>query len=83
MSASAQVGSILNFSLMYFLAPVASASAAGSSLGLLQKITGPYFLSKWGPLQGTFSSPASRPPSAWSTSCTRCRAEDVWCRVGW
>ena len=57
MSASAQVGSILNFSLMYFLAPVASAAAAGSSLGLLQKITGPYFLSKWGAPAGHFFQP--------------------------
>ena len=54
---SAQVGSILNFSLMYFLAPVASAAAAGQSLGLLQKITGPHFLSKWGAPAGHFFEP--------------------------
>ena len=42
---------------MYFLAPVASAAAAGTSMGLMQKITGPHFLSRWGAPAGHFFEP--------------------------
>ncbi len=46
--AALQVGSIVNFSLMYLLAPVASAAGAGAKLGLVQKIFGEHYLAKWG-----------------------------------
>lgn len=41
-----QVGSILNFSLMYFLAPTAGATAAGANL--LQKLISEQTLRAWG-----------------------------------
>ena len=41
-----QVGSILNFSLMYFLAPTAGASAVGANL--LQKLFSEQTLRAWG-----------------------------------
>lgn len=41
-----QVGSILNFSLMYFLAPTAGASAAGANI--LQKLFSEQTLRSWG-----------------------------------
>ena len=45
-SAAAQVGSILNFSLMYLLAPTAGAAAGGG--GLLQRIFSEQILAGWG-----------------------------------
>ena len=42
-----QVGSIVNFALMYLLAPVASASGAGAQLGLVQKVFGEHYLRAW------------------------------------
>jgi hypothetical protein len=44
--ARAQVGSILNFSLMYLLAP--TAGAAGGGGGLLQRIFSEQMLVGWG-----------------------------------
>ncbi|EFN54829.1 hypothetical protein CHLNCDRAFT_23974, partial [Chlorella variabilis] len=41
------VGSIVNFALMYLLAPVASASGAGAQLGLVQKVFGEHYLRAW------------------------------------
>ena len=42
-----QVGSIVNLSLMYLLAPTAS-SAAGKSAGLIQKLFSAQLLQAWG-----------------------------------
>jgi hypothetical protein len=44
--ARAQVGSILNFSLMYLLAPTAGAAAGGG--GLLQRVFSEQMLVGWG-----------------------------------
>ncbi|KAL4452239.1 hypothetical protein ABPG75_007901 [Micractinium tetrahymenae] len=51
------VGSIVNFSLMYLLAPVASAAGAGAKLGLVQKIFGEHYLAKWGAPTGHLFEP--------------------------
>jgi hypothetical protein len=40
-----QVGSILNFTIMFTLAPTAAASAGGN---LIQKLMGDYYLKAWG-----------------------------------
>lgn len=42
------VGSIVNFSLMYLLAPTASAAAAGASTGLISRIFSEQILTSWG-----------------------------------
>jgi hypothetical protein len=52
-----QVGSIVNFALMYLLAPVASASGAGARLGLAQKVFGEYYLRGWGAPTGHMFQP--------------------------
>lgn len=51
------VGSIVNFALMYLLAPVAGAGGAGAKLGLVQKIFGEYYLRGWGAPTGHLFEP--------------------------
>lgn len=43
-----QVGSIVNFSLMYLLAPVAAAPGGAATAGLVQRVFGDYYLKGWG-----------------------------------
>jgi hypothetical protein len=50
-----QVGSILNFSLMYLLAPTGAGAAAGGSL--LGRALGPEFLQRWGAPGGNMFEP--------------------------
>ena len=59
-----QVGSIVNFSLMYFLAPTAGASAAG--MNLLQRLFSEQTLLAWG---APGAPPACLPPQSLPRPC--------------
>ena len=52
-----QVGSIVNFALMYLLAPVAASGGAAKQLGLVQKVFGDHYLAKWGAPPGHLFQP--------------------------
>lgn len=52
-----QVGSILNFSLMYFLAPTATVAGGAAAGGLVQRLLGDHYLRKWGAPAGHLFEP--------------------------
>lgn len=57
------VGSIINFALMWLLAPTASAAAGGAaSMGFAQRLFTDHYLAAWGAPGGHVSRP-SRPPA--------------------
>ena len=79
--AAPQVGSIVNFALMYLLAPVAvsTATAGGAALvGLVQKVFGEYYLTK-------LHAPGEPPPPSVLAACVRACvcAESGWPRGSW
>ena len=79
--AAPQVGSIVNFALMYLLAPVAvsTATAGGAaSVGLVQKVFGEYYLTK-------LHAPGEPPPPSVLAACVRACvcAESGWPRGSW
>ncbi len=43
-----QVGSIVNFSLMYLLAPVAAGPGGAATAGFVQRVFGDFYLKGWG-----------------------------------